>query len=171
MHTIKRIFSITAHAASPVAVMLAACCCLHISGVAQAAETNVFQWETRPQLTADQQKLLGLEKSSQMGAPDSPLRAQRQADLAALQKKLGPLAVRHAKAEELVMTRLGTNVCSIYNPTAEGLMLTVAIVGDVEQLGTRMASIGRQAYFPPGSTIIVTNLYWTTPGTAKKPTN
>jgi len=63
---------------------------------------------------------------------------------------------------------VSTNVCSIYNPTDERLVLTVNVVGDVEQHGTRMASIGRQAYFPPGSTIIVTNLYWTSPSTVKK---
>ena len=167
MHTIKRILGILAEPATPAAVIIAACCSLGLSGVTQGAETNVFQWESRPQLTAEQLKMLGLEKSSQMGAPDSPLRARRQADLASLQKKLGPLAVRYAKPQELVMSRLSTNVCSIYNPTAEGLMLTVAIVGDVEQLGRTMASIGRQAYFPPSNTIIVTNLSWTSPATKK----
>jgi hypothetical protein len=69
------------------------------------------------------------------------------------------------------MSPLGTNAYTIHNPTAEGLVLTVSIVGDVEQLGSRMASMGREAYFPPGSKIVVTNLYWTTPSTAKRETH
>lgn len=144
-------------------------CWFNSSSLAQATQTNVFHWEKRPQLTAEQQKMLGLEKSSQLAAENSPVRAERRGELAAWQKKLGPLAVRYAKPNELIMSLVGTNVCSIHNPTAEGVVLTVAIVGDVEQHGTRMASIGRQAYFPPGATIIVTNLYWTSPATAKRP--
>jgi hypothetical protein len=30
--------------------------------------------------------------------------------------------------------------------------------------------MGRETYFPPASTIVVTNLYWTTPSTAKRET-
>jgi len=114
--------------------------------------------------------MLQLQKATEMGREDSPLHAERQAELAVLQKKLGPLSVRAAKPSELLMFAIRTNVCEIHNPTDEGLVLTVSFVGDMEQLGTRMASIGRQTYFTPGSTIIVSNLYWTTPRTAKKTT-
>src|SRR5690349_17018753 len=62
MHTIKRILGILAEPATPAAVIIAACCSLGLSGVTQGAETNVFQWESRPQLTAEQLKMLGLEK-------------------------------------------------------------------------------------------------------------
>jgi hypothetical protein len=110
------------------------------------------------------------QKSVEITREDSPLHAETQQKLAALQEKLGPLAVRMAKANELIMSQISTNACIIHNPTAEGLVLTVSIVGDVEQMGTRMASIGREAYFPPASTIIVTNLYWTTPSTARRET-
>jgi hypothetical protein len=151
-----------------VAAAVEACC--KFSGAAQAAETNVFQWATRPQLTPDQQKMLQLQKGVGITREDSPLHAESQQKLAALQEKLGPLAVRMAKANELIMSQISTNACIIHNPTAEGLVLTVSIVGDVEQMGTRMASIGREAYFPPASTIIVTNLYWTTPSTTKRET-
>jgi hypothetical protein len=151
-----------------VAAAVEACC--KFSGVAQAAETNLYYWETRPQLTPNQQKMLQLRKSVENAREDSPLRTERQQQLAALQEKLGPLAVRAARPNELIMSPLGTNACTIHNPTAEGLVLTVSIVGDLEQLGTRMASMGREAYFPPGSTIVVANLYWTTPSTAKRET-
>jgi len=161
MHRFSRKFGLVAEALMVLAT----------SGIFRAAETNVFTWATRPELSADQQKMLQLQKSSEHGREDSPLRAERRAELAALQKKLGPLAVRHAKPDELIMSPMSTNVCSIYNPTDERLVLTVSVVGDVEQLGTRMASMGRQAYFPPRSTIIVTNLYWTSPSTAKKSAN
>jgi hypothetical protein len=144
--------------------------CCAFCGVAQAAETNMFQWAMRPQLTPDQQKMLQLQKSAGTTREHSPLHAETQQKLAALQEKLGPLSVRVATANELIMSRISTNACAIHNPTAEGLVLTVSIVGDVEQLGTRKASIGREAYFPPGSTIIVTNLHWTTPSTAKRET-
>jgi hypothetical protein len=148
----------------------AAVACCKFSGAPQAAETIIFQWATRPQLTLDQQKMLQLQKSVEITREDSPLRIERHQKLAALHEKLGPLAVRVAKPNELIMSPLGTNAFTIRNPTAEGLVLTVSIVGDVEQMGTRMASIGREAYFPPASTIIVTNLYWTTPSTAKRET-
>jgi hypothetical protein len=151
-----------------VAATIGACC--KFSTVAQAAQSNLFQWATRPQLTTEQQKMLQLQKGLEITREDSPLHAENQDNLAALRQKLGPLAVRMAKANELIMSRISTNACTIHNPTAEGLVLTVSIVGDVEQLGNRMASMGREAYFPPGSTIIVTNLYWTTPSTAKRET-
>jgi hypothetical protein len=144
--------------------------CWIFTSVGHAAETNTFQWATRPQLTSGQQKMLQLQKSIEITREDSPLHAENQQKLAALQEKLGPMAVRKAKANELIMSHIGTNTCTIYNPTSEGLVLTITIVGDVEQMGTRMASIGREAYLPPGSTIIVTNLYWTTPSTAKRET-
>jgi hypothetical protein len=114
--------------------------------------------------------MLRLQKSVEITRQDSPLHAENQQKLAALQEKLGPLAVRGAKPNELIMSRISTNACTIHNPTAEGLVLTVSIVGDVEQLGSRMASMGREAYFPPGSTIVITNLYWTTPSIAKRET-
>src|SRR5215831_2429165 len=113
--------------------ILASCC--NIAGLAQPSGSNVFEWSARPQLTADQQEILGLQKSSEICGEDSPLRAQHRAELAALQKKLGPLSVRFARPQELIMSRLSTNVCSIHNPTDERLVLTVAIVGDVERLG------------------------------------
>lgn len=112
--------------------------------------------------------MLQLQKSAENAREDSPLHTERQQKLAALQEKLGPLTVRAARPNELIMSRISTNACTIYNPTTEGLVLTVSIVGDLEQLGSRMASIGREAYFPPGSTIVVTNLYWTAPSTAKR---
>lgn len=142
-----------------------------ISNVAQAAETNVFSWVTRPQLTADQEKMLQLQKSVEITRQDSPLHTQDRAKLTDLQKKLGPVAVRTARPNELTISRINTNVFSIHNPTSDGLVLTVSIVGDVEQLGTQIASMGREAYFPPGSTIVITNLYWTTPSTAKRETH
>jgi hypothetical protein len=150
-------------------VAAAVACCL-FSGLGYAAEAKIFQWATRPQLIPDQQKMLQLQKGVGIAREDSPLHAENQQKLAALQEKLGPLAVRVAKPNELIMSRISTNACTIHNPTTEGLVLTVSIVGDVEQMGTRMASIGREAYFPPGGTIIVTNLYWTTPTTAKRET-
>ena len=136
--------------------------------ISQGAQTNVYEWMTRPQLTSDQQRMLQQQKASEIGREDSPLHSQRQAELAVLLKKLGPRSVRDAKPNELFGFAISTNVCEIHNPTDEGLVLTVSIMGDVEQLGTRMASMGRQAYFPPGSTIVVSNLYWTSPATAKK---
>jgi len=111
---------------------------------------------------------LGLQKRVEILRRDSPLRAEKESEMIALEKTLGPLKVRAAKPQELFMSIVSTNVCRIHNPTREGLVLTVSIVGDGEQLGTRMASMGREAYFPPGSTLIVSNLYWTTPETAKK---
>lgn len=135
----------------------------------RATETNVYGWNTRPQLTSDQQRMLQLQQAAEMGRDGSPLRAQNKAELVAMEQKLGSLSVRAAKPGELLLFPIRTNVCGLYNPTHEGLVLTVSIVDDIEQMGTRMASMGRQAYFPPGSTIIVTNLYWTTPGTSKKP--
>jgi len=144
--------------------------CCQSPKVGLAAGTNVFQWATRPQLTLDQLKMLQLQKSVEITRQDSLLHAENQQKLAVLQEKLGPLAVRGAKPNELIMSRISTNACTIHNPTAEGLVLTVSIVGDVEQLGSRKASTGREAYFPPRSTIVVTNLYWTTPSTAKRET-
>jgi len=41
----------------------------------------------------------------------------------------------------------------------------VSVVGDVEQLGSKRASVARETYLPPGSTVIVSNLYWTSPAT------
>src|SRR5215471_17548635 len=67
--------------------------CSKLSGAAQAAETNTFQWATRPQLSADQQKMVQLQKSIEITREDSPSHAENQQKLAALQEKLGPLGI------------------------------------------------------------------------------
>lgn len=97
----------------------------------------------RPQLTQKQQRLLQLQASTESLRADSPLRASQQAEIASLKKELGPLTARRAKAEELIRTASVTsNLCTILNPTKEGLVLTVSVVGDTEQLGSRRASDG-----------------------------
>ncbi|HZR15980.1 MAG TPA: hypothetical protein VFE51_01520 [Verrucomicrobiae bacterium] len=94
---------------------------------------------------------------------DSPVREATTAKLTALKKRLGPLAVRYAKPYELIASTAASNLCKIFNPTKESLVFTVSIVGDTEQFGSRRASMGRETYLPPGCTVVVTNLYWTTP--------
>jgi len=136
---------------------------------ARGEQTNTFEWSARPQLSPKQERLLQLESSRDQGREGSPLRIARQAEFEALQKELGPLAVRHAKANELILSPgAATNLSRIFNPTKEGLVLTVSVMGDTEQMGTRRASMGRETYLPPGSTVIVSNLYWTTPGTKRE---
>src|SRR5262245_386998 len=96
-----------------VATVVAALC--NSPNFAPAAETNVLQWPARHQLTPDQQKLLQLQKSVETSREDSPLHAESLADIAVLQKKLGPLAVRQAKPGEIVMSAVTTNVCILHN--------------------------------------------------------
>lgn len=138
----------------------------------QSAEALVFPWAARPQLSAQQQKLLQLQSGMDSVHEDSPVRETRRAEVTALEKKLGTSAVRHAKPYELIASAAESNLCNIFNPTKEGLVLTVSVVGDTEQLGSRRASMGRETYLPPGSTVIVSNLCWTTrseTGQPKKP--
>jgi hypothetical protein len=96
-----------------------------------AAETNTFEWSSRPQLTSEQQRLLQLQSGIELATVDSPLRAERQAELTALQAKLGTQAVRHAKPFELMSSAgVTSNLTAIFNPTKEGLVITVSVVGD-----------------------------------------
>src|ERR1041385_1872668 len=85
---------------------------------AKGAETNVFEWAARPRLTTDQQKLLQLRSSVATLSEGSPLRASQEAQITALGKQLGPLAVRRANPYELVISPgPATNVSRIFNPT------------------------------------------------------
>jgi hypothetical protein len=132
----------------------------------RAAETNVFPWLERPRLTVQQQRLLQLEKSIGSLPEGSPLKVKEQEEAAKLRMELGERSVRAAKPYELRLSRTeATNVCRIHNPTMEGLVISISVVGDTQRMGTRQASMARETYIPAGNSVIVSNLYWTSPAT------
>jgi hypothetical protein len=136
---------------------------------ARDAETNVFDWADRPQLSMEQQEMLRLESSILNQRVDYPLRAEEEARLKELRQRLGRKAVRRARPFELILSPTAdTNCCTILNPGSENVAFTVSIRGDEEQMGTRKASMGRLIYLPPGGTLVITNLYWTTPGMTRR---
>jgi hypothetical protein len=125
-----------------------------------------FAWASRPELTRDQQHLLYLYKKSDSATP--PILNEVKSEIEKLVTKLGHLAVRPAKPFELIQSRVGeSNVAAIQNPSDANLAFTVSVKGDEEWLGSRKASMGRDTFLPPKSTLYVTNLYWTTPGMTK----
>jgi len=127
---------------------------------------KTFVWAKRPELSKDQYKLLHLYKKLNSAAPEP--RDDVKGEIEKLAAKLGHLAVRPAQPLELIQSRIGeTNVAEIQNLTDTNLAFTVSIKGDEEWLGSRKASMGRDTFLPPKSTIYITNLYWTTPGMAK----
>jgi hypothetical protein len=131
-----------------------------------ATNLTTFDWASRRELSKDQYKLLHLYKKYDSAAPET--HDEIKGEIEKLATKLGPLAVRPAKAFELIQTRVGeSNVAAIQNLTDTNLSFTVSIKGDEESLGSRKASIGRDTFLPPKSTLYVTNLYWTTPGMTK----
>jgi hypothetical protein len=128
-------------------------------------ETPVYEWTHRLELTADQQKLLHLYTRLD-GARDDDDRAALAENLQQLITRLGKAAVRPAKPHELTVTRLDeTAIFAVHNPSRENVAITISVRGDEQRLGTRMGSMGRLTYLEPSGTLIVPNLYWTTPAT------
>jgi hypothetical protein len=131
-----------------------------------ATNQKAFAWANRPELNKEQYKLLNLYKKYDSAAPAT--REDVKGEIAKLATRLGSLAVRPAKPFELIQSRVGeSNVAAIQNVSDTNLAFTVSIKGDEEWLGSRKASIGRDTFLPPKSTLYVTNLYWTTPGMTK----
>ncbi|MDB6022523.1 MAG: hypothetical protein JWQ04_2380 [Pedosphaera sp.] len=123
-----------------------------------------YEWNTRLELSAEQQKLLHLYTQFEIASSDAAKGRALEEEINRLKVQLGTNAVRRARAGELVVTPTGqTNQFSIYNPSAENVSFTVSIKGDEQRMGTRMASMGRDTYLPAHGTLLVTNLYWTTP--------
>ena len=75
------------------------------------------------------------------------------------------LCVQHQRASSWFQDQLNllTNVVKIFNPSRDNVAFTVSIKGDEEWIGSRKASMGRTTYLPANSSLMVTNLYWTTP--------
>jgi len=142
--------------------------CLIAVTVAASGDTPVYEWSKRLELTREQQQLLRLYDD--MEHSREPV---EQASLAEsvkrLATKLGADAVRPSKPGEITVSRLGdTDIFAVHNPSKDSVAITIAVKGDEQQIGTRMGSIGRLTYLPPSGTLIVPNLYWTTPRTAQK---
>jgi hypothetical protein len=121
-----------------------------------------FEWHNKPMLTSDQEKLLHLYNKLGDRRPVEANELSEQIDR--LARQLGRDAVRPAWPGELVVSPVDQNKNSaIYNPSSTNVSFTVAIRGDEEWMGSRKGSIGRETYLPPKGTLIVSNLYWTTP--------
>jgi hypothetical protein len=133
-------------------------------GQSAAKAQSFFDWSTKLELTAEQQKLLHLYNNLELETANAAKIQETKEEVERLATKLGPLAVRPARPGELFIFRVGqTGETTILNPSNTNLAFTVSVKGDTESFGSRKASMGRQTYLPPNSTLTVTNLYWTSP--------
>jgi hypothetical protein len=141
----------------------------------KASETQTFNWENRPKLNADQERLVLLFKELRTMSQDSVAYNRTQDELDRLTTQLGVDAVRPARPGELLISH-GNVVISngseteeaiIQNPSDENLVFTVAIKGDEKQIGNRMKSVGHETLLPAKSSLVVRGLYWTTPRTSE----
>ena len=127
-----------------------------------------FEWATHLELTLEQSKLIHLHNKLMHDPGDQTKAQQTKEEIERLATKLGPLAVRPARAGELILSQNAENgEATIYNPSSTNLAFTVSVKGDEEWLGSRKASMGRDTYLPPKSTLTVTNFYWSSPGMSK----
>jgi hypothetical protein len=126
--------------------------------------TATFEWSKRPELSLKQQELLHLYTNLEGPQGEGEKRPGIEAKIDQLKQELGTNTVRHARANELVVKPTGrTNEVSVFNPSKENVAFTISVRGDEEWMGSRMASLGRKTFLPPHGTLLVTNLYWTTP--------
>jgi hypothetical protein len=125
----------------------------------------IFLWETKPQLTKEQDKLLVLRKKLEELAPDDGRRNRIQNEIARLVEKLGAASkFREARAEELVLTRLTeSSQFEIHNPTQEALVFAVNTKEDKELFGSAVMAMYRQVFLPPGGKLIVRDLVTVNP--------
>jgi hypothetical protein len=129
---------------------------------------GAYEWENKPQLSPDQDKLVRLLAKLE-DAADATRRSELEEQVTVLKARLGEAAVRPARANELILSQEASGRSSVvYNPSADNVAFTVSIKGDEEWLGSRKGSIGRQTYLPPKTSLIVRDLYWTTPSMARK---
>lgn len=141
----------------------------------KTSETQTFNWENRPKLNSDQERLLLPYKKLRTMSQDSAAYKSTQDELDRLTAQLGVAAVRPARPCELrishgnVVISQGseTEEATIQNPSDENLVFTVAIKGDEKQIGNRMASVGHEVLLPAKSSLVVRGLYWTTPRTTE----
>lgn len=132
--------------------------------VASTNSAAAFEWSKRPQLSDQQQELLHLYSNLSVPEIKTEKRVDLETKIEKLKAELGTNTVRHARAEELIVKPTGRPVeVSIYNPSKENVAFTVSVRGDEEWMGSRKASMGRLTFLPPHGTLLVTNLYWTTP--------
>jgi hypothetical protein len=133
-----------------------------------APKGQSFEWATRLELTLDQSKLMHLHNKLVYDSADQTKAQQTKEELERLAAKLGPLALRRARAGELILSQNAENgMATIYNPSGTNLAFTVSVKGDEEWMGSRKASMGRDTYLPPKCTLTVTNFYWSSPGMSK----
>src|SRR5579883_798226 len=139
------------------------------AGLAEASKRGpVFEWSNKLSISREQQDLINLYEKLEGVAPDEAKRREVEGQLAEARAKLGTNAVRPSHNDELIISKTGqTNVFRIYNPTQQNLSFTVSIKGEEERMGTRMASVGRTTYLPPHGSLLVKNIYWTTPRMAE----
>ena len=133
-----------------------------------AAKAQSFDWSTKLQLSPEQEQLLHLYSKLQNDSADPTKLREPKEEVERLAAKLGPLAVRPARPDELLISRVGqSGEAKIRNSSDTNLAFTVSVKGDEQWVGSRKASMGRQTYLPPKGTLTVTNLYWTTPRMAE----
>lgn len=126
--------------------------------------TATFEWSKRLELSDKQQELLHLYTSLETPELKSGKRRDLKLKIESLKQELGTNAVRHARASELIVKPTCRPVeVGIYNPSKDNVAFTVSVRGDEEWVGSRKASMGRLTFLPPHGTLLVTNLYWTTP--------
>ena len=134
----------------------------------KASETQTFNWQNRPKLNSDQERLMLLFKELRTMSQDSAAYNRTQDELDRLTAQLGVAAVRPARPGELLISHGSeTEEAIIQNPSDENLVFTVAIKGDEKQIGNRMKSVGRETLLPAKSSLVVRGLYWTTPRTSE----
>jgi hypothetical protein len=121
----------------------------------------VFNWSNKLVLSKNQYDLIYFY--TKLESADAEKQAELKEKISRLAAQLGTNMVRRARSGELVATKTATNVASIHNPSHDNVAFTVSIRGDEEWNGSRKASIGRDTYLPANGTLIVTNIYWTTP--------
>ena len=127
-------------------------------------KNKTFEWASRLQLTRDQQKLLHLYSQLDDDRLDATKKAHLEEEIQRVAGQLGSQAVRRARPGELTASTGGhAGLSAVYNPSETNLAFTVSVKGDEEWIGSRKASMGRETYLPPKCSLIVSNLYWTTP--------
>lgn len=130
-----------------------------------APASNTISWEKRITPSEALQHLIHAANDFEHLERDSDGWRQTVRKVVELAAKLQPgeLAWR-ARADEIVLTmNHETRVATFANPTADNLIMTIAIEGETVQLGSRQASVGHEVVIPAGKTLVVPNHYWCSP--------
>ncbi|MFG0329115.1 MAG: hypothetical protein ACF8PN_04380 [Phycisphaerales bacterium] len=134
-----------------------------------SAAGPVYDWENRLTLSVDQSRLLHLYHDLDDYPEGSMERRQVERTIEKARDALGARAVAPAPPGVVIVFREDERSTRFYNPTNENLAFTVHVEGDEEWMGSARGQIGRDAWLPPGGSLVVENVVWVSPRMATRP--